>query len=78
MQACVCGHAGVKCICRVDQNYIYTVYILYFWQGYIIFQIYGHVRYMYLQCSLWVLDAPKGALQIVPPSFLPLVMQKTP
>ena len=30
---------------RVGQNYIYTVYIRYFWQGN--YEIYGHIRFIY-------------------------------
>jgi hypothetical protein len=38
-------------ICRVGQNHIYTVYVLYFWQGN--HQIYGHIR-----CKFTVLASP--------------------
>ena len=31
-----------KCICRIGQNHIFTVYIPYFWRGYQ--QIYGQIR----------------------------------
>ena len=38
--------ANLECtVCRVGQNYIYTVHIRYFWQGN--HQIYGHIRCIY-------------------------------
>ena len=42
----LCMYMCVCCVvCRVGQNYIYTVYIRYFWQGN--HQIYGHLRCIY-------------------------------